>query len=52
MSLLWLVLIVVLVIAVLGGMPGLTSHNYGWGPSGIGAILVVILIIALLTGRL
>ena len=49
MSLLVLILLLVL---VLGGLPNWGFHNYGYGPSGIGGIILIILIILLLTGRL
>jgi hypothetical protein len=43
------ILIIILLIAVLGGLPRWGYHNYGWGPSGIlGVVLVIILIVFLL----
>ncbi len=53
MSLLVLLLVIVLVVAVLGA-PGVgpVNHPYGWYPSGVGGIIVLVLIILLLTGRL
>ena len=47
-----LVLLILLILLVVGGVPNLGIHQYGWGPSGIGGILLLILIILLLTGRL
>ena len=47
-----LLLLIVLLIVVLGGLPKWGYHNYGYGPSGIGGIILIILIILLLTGRL
>ena len=35
-----------------GGLPNWGYHNYGYGPSGIGGIILIILLILLLTGRL
>jgi len=49
MSLLVLILLVILII---GGVPNLGVHNYGWGPSGIGGIILLVLVILLVTGRL
>jgi hypothetical protein len=49
MSLLVLILVLVL---VLGGLPNWGYHNYGYAPSGIGGLLLIILLILLLTGRL
>lgn len=53
MSILWLVVIVLLILAFVGA-PGLGpwTHSYGWGPSGIVGVIVVVLIIMLLMGRL
>lgn len=49
MSLLVLILVLVL---VLGGLPNWGYHNYGYAPSGLGGLLLIILLILLLTGRL
>lgn len=49
MSTLVLILIVILLFAVLGG-PYTGWHNYGWGPSGLLYVLVVVLLIWLLVG--
>ena len=46
-----LLLIVVLLI-VFGGLPQVSRHNYGYGPSGIGGILLIVLLILVLTARL
>jgi hypothetical protein len=45
-------LIVLLIILLILGVPNLGLHNYGWGPSGIVTILLVVLIVLALTGRL
>ena len=42
------VLIIILIILVLLGYPGLGWHSYGYWPSGIVGILVFILILKLL----
>ncbi len=44
------ILIIVLIIALLGGLPAWPhAQNWGWGPSGlIGVVLVVLLILVLL----
>lgn len=47
-----LVLLIVLLLVVLGGLPNWGYHQMGYGPSGIGGLLLVILIILLLSGRL
>ena len=46
-----LVLIIVLLF-VLGGLPQVSGHNYGYGPSGVGGIVLLVLLILLLTGRM
>lgn len=46
-------LLVVLVLLLLGALPTWGySSGWGWGPSGIVGVLVIILIVMLLTGRL
>jgi hypothetical protein len=47
-----LLLLVVLLFLVFGGLPRWGYHSYGYGPSGIGGILLVILLVLFLTGRL
>lgn len=44
------ILIIILLLFSLGGLPQLSSswHSLGYGPSGIGFIIVVILIVLLL----
>lgn len=47
------VLLVLLILLVIGALPTWPySRNFGYGPSGIGGILVIILLILILTGRL
>jgi hypothetical protein len=47
------ILLIVLAILLLFSFPVYPySRNYGWGPSGILGILVIVLLILLLTGRL
>ena len=47
------VLLVVLILILVGALPSWPhSKNWGYGPSGISGLLVVILIILLLTGRI
>jgi hypothetical protein len=47
-----LILLIVLLLIVFGGLPNLGLHSYGYAPSGIGGILVVVVVVLLLTGRL
>jgi hypothetical protein len=46
-----LVLLIVLLLLVVGGLPTWGYHQYGYGPSGIGGVVLLILVILLLTGR-
>jgi len=47
-----IILLVVLLLIVLGGLPNLGLHSYGYAPSGVGGILLVVVVVLLLTGRL
>jgi len=47
-----LVLLILLVLLVFGGLPNWGYHQYGYGPSGLGGVLLLVLVIMLLTGRL
>ena len=47
-----LLLLVVLLLLVFGGLPNWGYHQYGYAPSGIGAILLIIVFLLFLTGRL
>ncbi len=47
-----LLLLLVLLLIVFGGLPTWGYHNYGYAPSGIGGLLLLILLVLLLTGRL
>jgi hypothetical protein len=44
-------LLVVLLLLVFGGAPNWGYHQYGWGPSGIGGVVLIVLLVMLLTGR-
>jgi len=46
-----LLLLVVLVVLLLGGLPNLGFHSYGYAPSGIVGVLVIVFLVLLLTGR-
>jgi len=47
-----LILLVVLVILALGGLPTWGYHSFGYAPSGIVLVLVIILLCVLFSGRL
>jgi hypothetical protein len=47
-----LLILLILLLLVFGGLPNWGYHQYGYAPSGIGGLLLIILILLLLTGRL
>jgi hypothetical protein len=47
------ILIIILIIILIGGLPTWPhAANWGWGPSGLVGVLLIILLILVLTGRL
>lgn len=48
------ILLLVLLLLMFGGLPplGLVAHPYGYYPSGLFFVLIVVLLILMLTGRL
>lgn len=47
------ILLIILILILVGALPTWGySRNWGYGPSGIGGILLIIVIILLLTGRI
>ena len=46
------ILIVILLILLLGLFPSAGFHSYGWGPSGVVGVLLVVLLVLVLMGRL
>lgn len=47
-----LVVLVLLLLLVFGGLPTWGYHNYGYAPSGLVGISLIVLVILLLSGRL
>lgn len=45
-------LLVLLILMLVGGLPPVGVVNYGYGPSGLAFVLLVVLIVLLATGRL
>jgi Protein of unknown function (DUF3309) len=46
------VLLIILILLLIGALPTFGFHPYGYGPSGLLGVVVIILIVLLLTGRL
>jgi hypothetical protein len=47
------ILLVILILALIGALPTWNhSRSWGYGPSGITGLIVVVLIVLLITGRL
>jgi len=47
-----LLVLIVLLLLVFGGLPTWGYHNYGYAPSGIGGIVLIVVLLLFLTGRL
>ena len=47
-----LILLIVLVVLLVGGLPNWGYHSYGFAPSGLVGVVLLVLIAMLLTGRL
>jgi len=47
-----LLLLLVLLLVVFGGLPNWGYHRFGYAPSGVGGIILIIVVVLALTGRL
>ena len=47
-----LILLIVLAVLLVGGLPNWGYHSFGFAPSGIAGVLLLVVIVMLLTGRL
>lgn len=48
-----LLLLIVIIVLICGGLPPAQAwHPYGYYPTGLGTVLLIVLLILLLTGRL
>jgi hypothetical protein len=47
-----LLVLILLVLLVFGGLPTWGYHQYGYAPSGIGGVILVVVLTLFLTGRL
>jgi len=47
-----LLLLIVLVLFLLGGLPRWGYHSYGYAPSGLAGVVILVLVVMFFTGRL
>lgn len=47
-----LILLIVLVVFLVGGLPNWGYHSFGFAPSGLAAVVLLVVIVMLFTGRL
>ncbi len=47
-----LLLLIILFLFLVGGLPNWGYHSYGYAPSGVSGLILIILVVLLLTGRL
>lgn len=46
------ILIIVLILLLVGAIPNLGLHGYGYGPSGTLGVVLIVVLILVLTGRI
>ena len=47
-----LLLLILLILFLVGGLPRWKFHSYGYAPSGLATVAVVVVVVMLLTGNL
>jgi hypothetical protein len=47
-----LLLLIIVLVLLFGGLPHWGYHSYGYGPSGLAGVVVLVLVVLLFTGRL
>ncbi len=47
-----LVLLIILILFLVGGLPNWGYHSFGFAPSGIAGVALLVVVVLLLTGRL
>ena len=47
-----LLLLIVVILLVVGALPNLGYHSYGYAPSGLFGVVALVLLVMFLTGRL
>jgi hypothetical protein len=51
LAMLYTALLILLILALLGALSPLGLHTYGWGASGVVAVIVIVVFIVVLTRR-
>jgi hypothetical protein len=44
--------VIILILLLVGGLPNFGYHSYGYAPSGLITVVLIVVLILLLTGRL
>jgi Protein of unknown function (DUF3309) len=47
-----LILLIVLILFLVGGLPNWGFHRFGFAPSGVAGVVLLVVVVLLLTGRL
>jgi hypothetical protein len=47
-----LLLLIIVLVLLFGGLPHWGYHSYGYGPSGLAGVVILVLVVMLFTGRL
>ena len=47
-----LLLLIIVLVLLFGGLPHWGYHSYGYGPSGLATVVVLVLVVMFFTGRL
>jgi hypothetical protein len=47
-----LILLIIVLVFLFGGLPRWGYHSYGYGPSGLAGVVLLVLVVMLFTGRL
>jgi len=47
-----LLLLIIVLVLLFGGLPHWGYHSYGYSPSGLAGVVVLVLVVLLFTGRL
>lgn len=47
-----LILIIVLILLLIGAIPNLGLHSYGYGPSGLLGVVLIVVLVLFLMGRI